>query len=54
MMVALKFHLVVCLIVCFLFLVATASGWALPEGSVGGYGGGSIGRGYGGSWGGGK
>ncbi|TWT94888.1 hypothetical protein [Neorhodopirellula pilleata] len=50
---ALKFHLIVCVFVCVLFLIATAAGWHLPESSGGGYGGG-IGRGYGGSWGGGK
>jgi len=47
----LKAHLIVCVLVCVLFLIATAGGWHLPESSGGGYGGG---RGYGGSWGGGK
>lgn len=52
-MTALKIYLAMGMLVCLWFVVATAYGCRVPEGSGGSYGGG-MGRGIGGSWGGGK
>lgn len=52
-MTALKFHIAVGILVCVWFTIATAKGCRVPESSGSSYGGG-VGRGYGGSWGGGK
>lgn len=56
-MTGLRIHIVVGVLICLWFVIATSSGWRMPEGSSsyrGGSYGGGFGRGMGGSWGGGK